>query len=91
MTLNNHGKPNIMNYDILQIPTTLISVILLFHQVLNIRGHTQSVVTKVLPLLVSCIDMFACPVHLYAQINNALHTGTDTKSQLCRKVNIISI
>jgi hypothetical protein len=76
-----------MNDDILQVSTAVVSVISPFRQVLCIGGHTHSGVTKVFPPPVSSIDTFACPVHLYQQIKDVLHTVTETKSGLCRKVN----
>jgi len=86
--LNNYVKPNIMTYDNLQVSTTVISVIISVHQVLRIGHHTHSSVIQLFPPPISSMFYYVL-ILLHAQIKNALHTGTENKSELCVKVNSI--
>lgn len=86
--LNNYGKPNIMTHGILQVSTTVISGIISVHQVLRIGDHTHSSVTKLFPPPI-CSMFYYVLILSHAEIKNALHNVTKTKSELCVKVNSI--
>lgn len=86
--LNNYGKPNIMTYDILQVSATVISGIISVHQILRIGDHTHSSITKLFPAPISSMFYYVL-ILSHAQIKNALHTVTETKAELCMKVNSI--
>lgn len=77
-----------MTYDILHVSTTVISGIISVLQVLHIGDHTHSSVTKLFPPPTSSMFYYVL-ILLHAQIQNGLHTVTESKSELCVKVNSI--